>query len=331
MHDRITNPQTIPSERELLDRPGNRLPVIQFSQPSYGEGQLEQVNTLCRSLGNKVEVRFYGHHSEPFDASVLRHLPDVRRLSIDCLHAITNLDALYELQALQSFSFGVETFDDAAFLKNLRLGKLEDFALTNTKKNNIELGRLAEAPNLKSVWLYGHTKQIERLADCPKLNDIILGQIQSSQSLEFLSDVENLESLRIILGGRPDTNEVQHTNLQKLEIIRVRGYGDTGDLARFPRLSTLVIEDQIQLETLSLRGASLRALSIYNCKKLTSIDGLESQKGLASVKLVKTALPLDELARRKWPESLEVLALRSGSKRSDDALRTLLNERGYSG
>jgi hypothetical protein len=144
-----------------------------------------------------------------------------------------------------------------------------------------------------------------------------------------LSDAIGLRSLNLILGGRSSFDEFQHAALEELSIIRVRGVQTLGSLHRFPRLQSLQVEDQLQIQCIDLPGALLRRLLLSNCKNLTRIDGLELLEGLYQLRVLRTKLDLDALAQRNWPASLSVLALYSGNRKWNDATRAMLDQRGY--
>lgn len=329
MNDRINDAVEIPNPESLITQGKFRLPTIQFSKPGYGPKQLKMVNALCRYFKEKLEVRFYGHYGQGFDANMLKYIPDVQWLSIDCLEDIRNVNSLYELEAIRRFSFGVHNFEDSEFLANLPLTGLEELSLGDTKKNNLNLEPIAKANRLKTAGVFGHTKGIEHLEHCSQLSTLRLGRISKHQSLSFLSKIPKLSFLQLILGGRRDINDFRHPKIDTLEIVRVLGFEDLGDLSRFPRLKKLVIEDQIRLERISLDGVNLEDIRILNCKNLNGIEAISLQRNISHIRIYGTKLDLGELAKRQWPDSLETLALYSGKRKQDENLRKVLDEKGY--
>lgn len=260
MNNRISDPIEIPSTRTLAKMFNLGLPTIQFSKPDYTDDQLKKVNALCKVFGAKLEVRFYGHYGTTFDASVLKSLPDAKWLSIDCLDAIDNIEDLYRHKSLSKLSFGVFNFDDPNFLIKLNLKHLTELRLSDTKKKNIDLAPIGVAPELKTFVVAGHTKNIQSLETSKTIESLWLRSITKKQSLAFVSNMIGLKSLDIMLGGRESINEIAHPKLSELNIVRVRGLKELGDMMRFPKLQQLRIEDQIQLNSLSLKGMDIRAL-----------------------------------------------------------------------
>lgn len=123
---RVQNPGSV--DRAVIESEiaaGNQV-ILQFEKPCYSVELLGKINNLCGELGKDLEVRFYGHK---FNASVLRFLPDVAALSVDCLIEATNLSALSDLANLRHLALGVYKMDDQGFLKSLQLQNLERLAL----------------------------------------------------------------------------------------------------------------------------------------------------------------------------------------------------------
>jgi protein phosphatase 1 regulatory subunit 7 len=136
-------------DKRLVDRilAAGKTPTWQFSERCYSKATLSKIDKLCKEYGSKLEVRFYGHYSEGFDASVLKHLPNVSWLSVDCLHNVTNLSALSELPGIQKLSLGIYLLDDPHVLGKLKLAKLEMLSIEATKKKY----RFVSASDLRAI------------------------------------------------------------------------------------------------------------------------------------------------------------------------------------
>lgn len=80
---------------------------MQFAKPDVPTKLLEQLNTLAVLHGRQLEIRFYGHYSDVFDVSVLRHLPNAQCLSVDCLIKASSLESLAHLPHLKELRLGV--------------------------------------------------------------------------------------------------------------------------------------------------------------------------------------------------------------------------------
>jgi len=239
MLGRIDNPDKVTEKNVLSAKGAWGLPTIQFSEVGQSKRLLKSINALCKIFGSRLPIRFYGHYQNDFDASVLNHLPDVQWLFIDCLQNISNSDAIFQLPKLKKLSFGVYNYENPDFLNQLNLQELEQLTIGETKKRNIDLALLAKAEKIHSLSIIGHTKNINEVGHMQSLQDLTLNLIGKKNGLEFASKIAKLNSLKIMLGGRQNINEVSHPLLQELQIIRVRGFNNIGDLSRFPRLQRL--------------------------------------------------------------------------------------------
>jgi hypothetical protein len=241
--ERIQNPRSI--DRAAIEEQiasGNRV-ILQFDGRSYTPELLKKINNLCGELGKNLEVRFYSHINSQFDASILQFLPQVESLWLDCLLEASNLSALTGLENLRRLSFGIYRLDHPNILESLHLQNLELLGINKTAKANIDLAAVGTCKALTEVYLNGHTRNIECLAELPALRMLSLGQISKKQKLGFVSKIRSLRRLVVILGGRENISEIQHDSLEELEILRVLGFNNIDSVDGFPSLRSLVIED----------------------------------------------------------------------------------------
>lgn len=329
--ERIQNPSSV--ERAVI---GPKIAegchvILQFDDPCYTPELLRKINNLCRELGKDLEVRFYGHYGKRFDASVLRLLPDVAALSVDCLLEATNLPALNDLANLRRLSLGIYRLDDPHILKPLQLQNLERLVVSETAKANIDLSPLEACRKLSEFYLVGHTKNIDCLARLPALRMLSLGHIPKKQSLDFVSRIQSLRRLVVILGGRANISEIQHPLLEDLEILRVLGFSNVDSIEAFPSLRTLAIEDQIRLENVRFSQANrhVQSVRIFNCKTLQRLEGLGHLAELKSIRIGTTALDVDPILKQRLSDSLKVFAFYTGRTKENATIRKRLDALGY--
>jgi protein phosphatase 1 regulatory subunit 7 len=310
-----------------IDRLGKPL-VVQFSEPAYSDTLLSTINTLCAEFKTNLEIRFYGHYSGAFDANVLRNIPNVRNLSVDSLRQISNVEQIGRLPSLSILRFGVFEFSDPNFLQSIDLTKIERLSLSENHNRNFDLAPLITAGRLKRLYLAGHRTNIERLAELPNLEELVLGSCPKKQSIEFLNSLQSLRKLEISLGGRNDIDALEHLGLETLQILRVQGLESLGRLDRFPALRHLRVEDQIKLAMINLDSVSLKRLSISNCKSLTDVAALYQQHDLEELFIAQTAMDVDALLNHNWPQKLRSLGLFSKSRKWNDRSASAIKERG---
>jgi len=305
--------------------------TIQFSKPVYNKSILTAIDALCREFGDSLEVRFYGHYSGSFDASHLAFIPNVRWLSVDCLMRVTALEHLFALTGLEKLSLGVFELDQADILSRLNIVGMRELFLSETRSCNIDLSPLTQCQRLERLFIKSHNLGFDVLKTLRSLTELSLGSFSKKQSLEVVSDIPDLRKLTIILGGRANIQEVHHPKLTHLDIIRVLGFSDVGDLSRFPSLQSLRIEDQIRLESIDLEKASpeLLRLAAFNCKKLSRIGRLAHLTKLEELRIGGTALDYEMLLATPLPSSLQTVAFYTGKPKSNKALRARLDAAGY--
>jgi hypothetical protein len=266
--------------------------IVQFSKGCYSAQQLTLLNQLAKNHGRSFEIRFYGHYSEVFDASVLQWIPDAQCVSIDCLMKASNLEALSKIQTLVELSLGV--FD------------------------------------LERIHTTGHTRHISTICSLPLLRDLSLSSIKKNDDIEFVSSIPTLKTLRLILGGRASIAQLASTQLESLEISRVQGLEDIGDLGRFENLERMLIRDQIRLANIKVGPNSrLIDMNIVNCKTLETIAGIGELKALSSLQVYKTAIDYEKLVTGSMPSSLKAFAFYTGKSKRDAEIRMDLEKRGF--
>ena len=302
---------------------------IQFWQPNYQPPLLERIDGLCRKYGVHVQVRFYHHLKEGFDAAILRYLPSVQNLAVDCLEHIENEDQMATLAHLRRLSFQVQGLDRPEFLSALNLTDVEVLTLPATRKANLDLEPVSRARRLRKLTVEGHRRGIESLSEAPRLEELILWAQPKSRSLAFLGNVPALRILKIIRGGRETLDDVRHGTLEFLNITWVNGLRDLGPIRRFPKLQGLIVSDQIRVQSIDLTGAPIKFLALDDCKNLAKVLGLGDSAQLEHFTAIRSALLLDELRDRRWPASLRVLRLWSSNMKWNKATRLKLDTLGY--
>lgn len=294
---RITNPQVsdFPEVRQAVLE--GRSVTVQYSDPVYTPDSLSILNDLCKELDSKLCVRFYGHYKSVFDCSHLRRLGSVRNLHVDCLDSVVNFAAMKELDELSHLHVGIFELAEPDFLSWPNLHRLSSLSLAQTRRKNLDLAHLAAYDRLTSLFIGGHTKNLDRLARAGNLTHLTLN-LPSSASIGFLNSLPHLKELQLLLGGRANLDELRASAVETLEIIRVRGFS----------LRKLMIEDQIQITELDVGDnlANLRHLRIYG-----------------------SSMDFEDFVKQDFPDSLKILAFHTTRERQDTVIRERLAEMGY--
>jgi hypothetical protein len=247
---------------------------------------------------------------------------------LDCLADISNVDELAGLAYLEEFAFGVFESNLPDLLNMASLSQVRRLILAESRRNNIDLAPLSAFQQLETLFLSSHARNIESIGRIHSIRKLSLSGMKNKQRLSFVQTMKGLVSLTLLLGGRANLEEIAHSGINHLEILRVRGLEEV-DLSLFPRLGKLRIEDQIRLSSLNLKfRPPMRWLSIWNCKTLSKIYGINAIDGLEYLFAGKTAFDPDTLLD-ELPKSLKYVSLTGYGKYRDDKLKQLIESRGY--
>ncbi len=288
------------------------------------------VLSVCQNSNENLCIRFYGHHKTGFDCSILRKLPNVKSLLLNCLQSVKNFHELKNLKNLEKLNIGVHGLDETEFLSWENLKSISYLCLVGTRKNNFNLKHLEDYRKLKTLFLNGHTKNIESIGKLSNLVDISLS-IPSKASIDFINSLSALKKLRLILGGRANFNEVNNYLIEELEIVRVKGFSSFDNISEFRKLKSLVIEDQIQLKSLEFNQSipELTDLKLINCKTLSRIEGTQNLTALSQLRIYKTAVDFEEFKKHTFPLSLKIFAFYTTKNALDIKIHRELKDMGY--
>jgi hypothetical protein len=327
---RIENPTR--AELETAERllVGGEAAVVQFSEPCYSDDLLKAINSLAERFGRLLELRFYLHSGTAFDCAVLNRVPAVANLNIGLPQA-SNLAALAQLGCLEELAIGIDDLREEQLLGYPNLRALRALTLGETKTNAIELSCLGDFRHLESLRICGHTRGIAAVGSIASLRELALHGIGKQTRLDFLSKAVGLQRLSLLLGGRVSIAEIDVAGLRELEICRVRGLAELGDLSRFRVLETLVVDDQPKVESVALAQASpeLRMVRLSNCRSLREVSGLDGLPKLDHLVIGATALDAQALLSLKLPPALRVCSLYTNKEREDKLIHAALAARGY--
>ena len=328
----IQNPEQLDPAAIGAAIAAGRQVLVQFDTLGEPGPLLPELDLLAATHGTALTIRIYGYDPRVFDTHILRALPHVASLSIDCHRNALHLETLGELRPLRRLSLGVYELAQADILQLENLHGLEHLHLGESAKNNIDLAPLQHYTQLSLLSIEGHATRIATLASLPALRRLSLFRIKNKLALDFIAGLARLEQLRLQLGGRESIREIVAPQLNKLEIIRVRGLEDLGDLGRFPLLRRLWVEDQIKLTQLDVGGNPLlEQLHLLTCKGLERLDGLSGLEALGQLIVSETGLDIDALLAQGLPAALSNMRFRTGKVKRDDEIAAMLALTGRGG
>jgi hypothetical protein len=282
-----------------------RCRVVQFGDPFQDPLRDADFKKLAGFLKKypKVKLRIWGHGGQPRDLDCLRYFPFVRRLAIE----------KYSLEDINGIVYACPD--------------LEELTLGQTKSKRHSLRFLERFPNLRGLYLEGHTKDIDVLGALVRLEELTLRSI-TLPDLTLLKPLTGLHSLEIKLGG---TNNLALLpaigRLRYLELWMIRGLCDLGAIPSVKTLQFLFLQ--------ALKGVT-ELPSFAPLGALRRVH-LETMKGLHNLRPVAKAPTLEELLvldmRHLKPASfrpfvghpaLRRVCLDLGSDRRSEAVEQLL-------
>lgn len=301
--------------------------IVQFSGKLYTDKLLDEINNLCQRYDANFGVRFYGHL---FDCRTLERIPAVKNLSLDCMLEVKNLEVITTLMHLERFGLGIFILKDHEILAIENLHKVEYLMLTETKTKAFNLDHLRNYRNLRTLIVGGHTKNIDAIAELRNLNQLNLNSI-SKVPLHFINKLKGLKTLKIILGGRSNIEEIERNEIENLEIVWVRGFNSFTNISNFEKLKTLLIEDCIQLKELHFGHAliDLEDFKLLNCKTFNRFEGIEKLENLKKLRISRTAIDFENFIKLPRPDSLKTLAFYTAKTKIDKTIKERLSSMGY--
>lgn len=303
--------------------------TLQTSSP-VSEKSWDLINNYLIPARPDIEIRIFGHYSETCDLSILKRIPNVKKLSIDCLMDASNVENIDQLNNLESLSVGIYSLESFSFLNSLP-NTLNDLFIGTTKSKKPSLSNLERFTNLKELYIEGQQKGIEAIRELKSLEKLVLRSV-SPKDISFLTELEKLWYLDIKLGGITDFTQIRNlSNLKYLELWQVRGLSDISFVSTLSGLQYLFLQ------------------SLRNVKKLPDFSGLthlrrvylETMKGLQDVSGLFRAPALEEyihvcaqnMSPEQYKKVLEIKTLKSalfgfGSDKKNNEMDNLMKLKG---
>lgn len=328
---RIDNPATL--DLPYIDEELNygKHVIVQFSDMSYTDNILLELNNLCGKYGKSFGIRFYAQYYKLFDCQIIKKIPNVKCLYVDCLSTADNIISLTELDKLEKLSLGIYDLAETEILSSKNFKQLTELILGDTKTKALNLEHLNGYNNLKNIIICGHTKNISAVGNLANLESLSLNSVKKT-SIEFINKLKNLKVLKLLLGGRENFLEIEENKIEHLEIVWVRGFNNISNISKFKKLRLLCIEDNIQLRKIDFNEqmTSLKSLKVSNCKTLDLITGLHNLISLERIGIYQTNVDFDSFIKQVLPTSLKALRFYTSKNKLNESIRQQIKQRGYS-
>jgi len=232
-----------------------------------------------------VQFRVYGHYTDECDLRLVTWVPHVRDFAADSLTRAHHVDAIGELPQLRRLSLGIYENDSFDVLGAVSPA-LESLSLGATRSKKPDLAVLARFASLRQIYIEGHTKNIDVLAELTMLEDVTL-RSTTTQDLGLLAPLKRMWSLDIKLGGTTNLEAIRGMpGIKYLELWQIRGLQDVSVISDLPGLQNVF------LQALPLVRSLPSLDSLHHLRRLV----VESMKGLRDLSVLETAPALEEFA-----------------------------------
>lgn len=325
----INNPIALDRVQIKQDLRDDNQVIVQFSHPDVYNSLLDEVDELCAQFDENFGVRFYGYHSLSFDGRTLLRIPHVKMLHLNSLIQAHNTKTLNTLEHLSSLNLEIYELENSDILGLESLRSLRDLVIISNKKL-LNLQYFNEFSHLEQLHVVGKVKNLDAIGHLEGLNYLALHSI-SNLPLYFINRLKKLKYLRILLGGREHIHEIEENEIDHLEICRVRGFHDLSNITKFRALTSLVVEDQVQLQEIGFNREmkALEELTISNCKGLNRLSGMERLTSLRKLRISKTAIDFDSFIGKKLPSTLSELEFMTSKNKVDQNIQDCLSKLGF--
>ena len=318
------------SDKEIRELVSDQdIEVLQTSSPVDVESW-KRINYSLIPIRPDIEIRIYGHYSSECDLSILANIPDVQKLSVDCLRRATNIEVVSTLKNLKSLSIGIYNLENLEFLKGIP-SALKTLFIGTTKSKKPDLKYLDRFVDLEELYIEGQNKNIDVIGQLSSLRKLVL-RSTTPKDISFIRKLKNLWSLDIKLGGIKDPKPLEGLeNIRYFELWLVKGLSDIS-----------VISSLVGLEFLFLQ-ALRNVIALPNTSNLVNLRRIyiDTMKGLKDVSGILKSPSLEEFihvcAQNMQPEQYtELLKLPTlkkalfgfGSEKKNKAIEELMQKNG---
>jgi len=219
----------------------------------------ETLNELYKKYPN-IGLRIVWHEGQ--DLSFYKEIPNIRKFTI----------ATYKIK------------DYSLLLSNI---KLKHFGIEETKSKAVDLSFIKEFKDLESLYVDGMKKGLDNVQHLKKLNILTFRGVKM-KSLDFLSDLNNLEELNLLFGSYKNLESISNLKqLKSIEFSRVRQIPNFDFLNSLENLEKIEFEGMSRMEHLPNLSnlTKLKSIHINNNLRLLDIKSIEKIPNLKLLQL----------------------------------------------
>ncbi|AIF46028.1 hypothetical protein HY57_01465 [Dyella japonica A8] len=266
---------------------------------------------LARLLEGRPDVTVHFHGGRTTDLAFLTYFPFVRRLSVH----------LWELEDISGFSYLQDGLDLLSFGRT---------------KKRLSVKFLQDMPALGTLFLEGHTKDIDSVSQLTQLTSLGMRSI-TLPDLALLAPLRELSILGLSFGGTRNLAALaQLPSLKRLSLFRINKLDDLSILSQLASLEFLDLDSMRNVTALPSLAtlAHLEEVSLETMNGLTDLSAVAAAPNLRQLTIAgMPQLNLDAFRCLVGHRSLQELRLWSSldgavnlKKAVREAVRQLLPE-----
>ena len=262
------------SEIEKLLRIKN-LKVIQFAGPAE-KSVWQNIETILLQVKPKVEIRVYGFYGEVCNLEFLEYIPSAENFSADCLMDAINIDKLTKLKNLKTLGVDIYNLENFEFLNSIS-SEIRELFIGRTRSRKPDLSPISRFKKLKYLYIEGHSKGIDAIAELAKLEKVVLRSI-SMENVNFLKFLKHLWSVEIKLGGIKNFEALEKmAGIKYLELWQIRKLANIDFISNMYDLQYLFLQSLPNIKKLPdfLENKKLRKIYLENLNGLSDLKSLE--------------------------------------------------------
>ena len=303
--------------------------TLQTSSP-VNKRSWNLINNFLLPARPDIEIRIFGHYSENCDLSILENIPNVKKLSVDCLMDASNVEMLDQLKNLEALSVGIYSLENFSFLESLP-NTLTSLFIGATKSKRPSLTNLGRFTNMQELYIEGQQKDIEAIESLKFLEKLILRSV-SPEDISFIAELKKLWSLDIKLGGIKDFSPIKGlVNLKYLELWQIRGLSDISFISTLTGLQYLFLQSLRNVKILPDFSDLTQLRRVY----LETMKGLDDISGLIQSPALEEYIHVcaQNMSPEQYKEVLEIKTLKRalfgfGSDKKNNQMERMMKSEG---
>jgi len=322
---RITVDSDFSEEDAIAIRDHQGVGLVQCKQ-ELNDSVYRLLNDIVYSERPDIWFRAYGYYAGNCDFQFLENLPDVQNLSLGRISESTNIEAISELNRIDSLSIEINDLTCFEFL-NSHSSTIRYLNLGKTKSKKPSLSVLERFNSLETLSIRGHRKSLETITQLPELNNLSLCGIKV-ESLSFLSEIPKLNECSLDLITCEDFYTMGALDIKYLAVSEIRKMEDLGFLECLQKLQFLKLSYLKNVTHFPKLSSSdcIRRIIISDMKSLRDVSELFYCSALEELALIGglTNLKAEDFQPLAAMKNLKYATIGTGRVKENELVNRIL-------